>query len=136
MSQCHAAALLSLSAVIGALTTLTAAAPVPMVSFHAQPDQVYKAGPGIAMPVVVREVRPNYTAEAKRNRIQGSVWLGVVVQPDGTVGAIEVTRSLDTKYGLDDAAVAAARQWEFKPGTKDGKPVPVEVTLELTFTLR
>ena len=107
-----------------------------MVTALSAQGEVYKPGQGVTLPVVVREVRPDYTPEAKANRIQGSVWLEVVVQPDGAVGAVEVTRSLDTKYGLDEAAVAAARQWEFKPGTKDGKPVPVGVTLELTFTLK
>ena len=52
------------------------------------------------------------------------------------VGDIQVTRSLDDKYGLDRQAGRAATKWLFKPGTKDGKPVPVEVELEMTFTLR
>jgi protein TonB len=47
-----------------------------------------------------------------------------------------VTRSLDAEYGLDQEAIAAAKKWKFKPGTRQGKPVPVLVTIELTFTLR
>jgi len=43
---------------------------------------------------------------------------------------------LDTQHGLDDEAVKALKQWRFSPGTKDGKPVPVVVELEMTFTLR
>lgn len=136
MSRSRVASLLVMSAAIVAVATLSAAASVPLVASQAQPEKVYKAGDGITLPVVVREVRPEYTAEAKANRIQGAVWLSVVVQTDGSVGTVEVTRSLDDKYGLDQAAVAAARKWEFKPGTKDGKPVPVRVTLELTFTLK
>ena len=69
-------------------------------------------------------------------KIQGSVWLECVVGETGDVGDVEVTRSLDTEYGLDQAAIDAARQWKFKPGTKDGKPVAVRITIELTFTLR
>jgi TonB family protein len=49
---------------------------------------------------------------------------------------IKVVRSLDTVYGLDDAAVEAAQQWRFTPGTLQGKPVKVLVTLELSFTVR
>lgn len=101
-----------------------------------QTAQVYSPGNGVTLPVVVREVKPDYTPEAKEHRLQGSVWLAAVVQADGTVGTVEVTRSLDTKYGLDDQAVAAAKQWQFKPGTKDGKAVPVKITLEMTFTLK
>ena len=88
------------------------------------------------MPVVVREVKPDYTEEAKAARIQGTVWVKCVVQEDGDVGDVQVSRSLDKEYGLDDEAVKAAKQWKFKPGTKDGKPVAVQVTIELTFTLK
>jgi len=47
-----------------------------------------------------------------------------------------VTKSLDQKYGLDDQAVTAMKKWQFKPGTKDGKPVAVRVTVEMTFKLK
>lgn len=108
----------------------------PLAGAALQTEQVYALGDGVTPPAVVREVKPQYTPEAKANKIQGSVWLQIVVQADGTVGDVEVSRSLDQKYGLDEEAVKAARQWTFKPGTKDGKAVPVQVTLELTFTLR
>ena len=55
---------------------------------------------------------------------------------DGSVGSVSVTRSLDATFGLDREAVSAAKQWRFKPGTKDGKPVAVRVAIELTFTLK
>ncbi len=55
---------------------------------------------------------------------------------DGNVGDVKVVRSLDTTYGLDQQAVNAAKQWTFKPGTKDGKAVSVLVTIELRFTLK
>jgi len=91
---------------------------------------------GVTLPSVVSETKPEYTQEAKDARIQGLVLLAVVVKTDGTVGDVKVTKSLDSKYGLDKAAVDAARLWKFKPGTKGGKAVPVEVTLELRFTLK
>jgi periplasmic protein TonB len=89
-----------------------------------------------SMPTVVREVKPDYTAEAKQRGIQGTVELSVVVNDDGTVGEVKVTRSLDDKYGLDEQAVMAMKKWQFKPGTKDGKPVAVEVTVEMSFKLK
>jgi hypothetical protein len=49
---------------------------------------------------------------------------------------IHVVRSLDPTFGLDQKAVEAAGQWRFAPGTRLGEPVPVLVTIELTFTLR
>ncbi len=96
----------------------------------------YRPGSGVELPRVVREVKPQYTADAMRAKVQGMVVLECVVQSDGTVGNIRVIRSLDPVYGLDQEAVKAARQWLFVPGTRLGQPVAVLVTIELTFTLR
>ena len=93
-------------------------------------------GPGVAMPTVIREVKPDYTPEAKKAGIQGLVEMSVVVKDDGTVGEVKVTKSLDQKYGLDDQAVMAMKKWLFRPGTKEGKPVAVRVSVEMTFTLK
>ena len=95
-------------------------------------------GPGkdITLPRVIKEVKPDYTDEAKAARIQGTVTLKVVVKDDGTVGDVQVTQSLDTQFGLDAEAVKAAKQWLFKPGMKAGKPVAVQISIELTFTLK
>lgn len=101
-----------------------------------EPSRVYSLGEGVISPVMVREVKPQYTSEARKARIQGTVTLEVVVVEDGTVDKVKVTQSLDDKYGLDEQAVKAVKQWRFKPGTKDGKPVPVRVSIEMTFTLK
>jgi TonB family protein len=87
-------------------------------------------------PKVRTEVRPRYTASAMAAKIQGTVWVAAVVLPDGTVGDARVVRSLDPVHGLDEIAVAAARQWRFVPGERDGLPVPVAVTIEISFKLR
>ena len=71
-----------------------------------------------------------------QNRIEGSVGLSAVVLAAGTVGEVKVVQSLDTVHGLDAEAVKALKQWEFKPGTKDGKAVAVRVAVNLTFTLK
>ena len=97
---------------------------------------VYQKGDGITMPKVVTEVKPNYTAEAMKARIQGGLSLEAVVLEDGVVGDVEIVESLDKVYGLDDQAIKAIRQWVFEPGTKDGKPVAVRVTVEFTFRLK
>ena len=97
---------------------------------------VFRPGNGVETPRPLREVRPNYTAEAMRAKVQGFVWLEAVVLPDGTVGDVTVIRSLDRVFGLDEEAIRAARQWRFQPGTRFGEPVAVLVTIELSFTLR
>jgi TonB family protein len=96
----------------------------------------YRPGSGIDIPVLIREVKPLYTPDALRAKIQGVVLLEAVVQPDGTVGDVQIVRSLDPVFGLDQEAIKAARQWRFIPGKRQGLPVPVLVTIELTFTLR
>jgi protein TonB len=97
---------------------------------------VYTPGQGVVAPKVLKDVPPKYTAEARAAGIQGTVKLDAVVLTDGTVGEVRVTQSLDTVYGLDEQAVKAVKQWVFDPGKKDGKPVPVRVDVEVTFTLK
>lgn len=97
---------------------------------------VYRPGAGINNPVPLRQVKPAYTAEAMRAKIQGSVSMEVVILEDGSVGDVRVTRSLDRVYGLDQEAIKAARQWVFRPATdRSGKPVPIAVTLVLDFNM-
>ena len=95
---------------------------------------VYHPGQdGVGDPVLTREVKPNYTEDAKRRQVQGTVELSVVVRADGSVGDTRITKSLDAD--LDQQAIKAVKQWQFKPATKSGKPVNVQVSIELTFTL-
>jgi TonB family protein len=96
----------------------------------------YRPGNGVTTPVVVREVKPAYTSDAMRAKVQGSVLLECIVRSDGSVGDVKVARSLDPVFGLDLEAMKAARQWRFRPGMRQGEPVAVLVVIELTFTLR
>ena len=99
------------------------------------PGGIYRVMDGVTIPRVVREVRPNYTSEARAAGIQGVAVLEAVVDIDGSLGRIGVVRSLDPQFGLDDEAIKAVRQWRFIPGRFDGKPVPVLISIEMTFTL-
>jgi TonB family protein len=101
-----------------------------------QSETVYPPGNGVSLPQVVKEVRPEYTSEAMQQRIEGKVLLAVVVAKDGSVADVKVSRSLDAVCGLDTSAVEAAKQWTFKPGLKDGKPVAVSIHVEMAFTLK
>lgn len=89
----------------------------------------------ITTPSLLHEVKPRYTPEALKARVKGMVTLGCVVQTDGACGDIRVTKSLDDA-GLDREAIKALEQWRFKPGTRGGKPVPVEVSVEMAFNLK
>jgi protein TonB len=119
-------------ATLAAVFALSAVVPV-----RAQDTpQVYRPGNGVTLPILVREVRPGYTQAAMQQHIEGTVLLDAVVKADGSVGDVTVVRSLDAEYGLDEEAVKAVRMWEFKPGTLEGKPVAVLITIELNFTLK
>ncbi len=108
----------------------------PAASRNAQPPAAERPGGDIVAPRVVHSEKPAYTPEALAAKIQGSVFLELVVLESGTVGRVDVIKSLDEVHGLDDAARDAASRWTFEPGTKDGTPVPVIITLEMTFTLK
>jgi TonB family protein len=98
---------------------------------------VYDSGVGgVSDPTLIHEVKPNFTVDAMRAKIQGVVIMDVVVLADGSVdGArIRITRSLDP--GLDQQAMIAVRQWRFRPSLRMGRPVASRVTVELAFTLR
>ena len=121
------------------VSTLAATFAMPIdAALQAQTEKVYNSetDAGVTAPRVRTEVKPKYTAAAMQARIEGSVWMHAVVLANGTVGSVTVTRSLDAEHGLDQQAMDATRQWTFEPGTKDGKPVAVEVTIEMRFTLR
>ena len=101
------------------------------IAYQDQPP--YKIGNGVSAPVPTYKPAPEYTAEAKDAKIQGSVILSVVIDPFGIPTDILVTKSLDP--GLDTKAIEAVKEWRFRPGMKDEKPVPVQATLEITFKL-
>lgn len=100
--------------------------------------EVLAPGPsnGVSWPEVLHEEKPRYTQEAMRAKIEGLVELEVIVLAAGKVGSVRVTKSLDKEYGLDQAAIEAARKWMFKPGMRGGVPVPTRVGLMLEFRLR
>jgi TonB family protein len=112
----------------------------PAISVGAQratpPLGMFRQGEGVTLPRLLRDVRPQYTSDAMRERIEGTVLVEAVVGRDGAVGEVTIIRSLDRSYGLDDQAVKCAKQWQFMPGMRLGAAVPVVITIELTFTLR
>jgi TonB family protein len=97
---------------------------------------VYQPGNGVSLPVPIHEQKPMYTSDAMRAKIQGVAVVQCIVRPDGTVTDVQIVRSLDPNFGLDAQAIEAAKKWRFRPGMRLGEPVPVLITIELTFTLR
>jgi TonB family protein len=100
------------------------------------PPGVFLPGDGVTLPRVLHQVKPTYTPEALRAKIEGSVVLQAVVRTQGVAGDISVVRSLDRRFGLDRQAIEAVRQWQFAPGQRMGQPVPVLVQSQIVFSAR
>ncbi len=98
------------------------------------PDAFGSCDPDTKIPVLTREVKPRYTADALSRRISGTVLVKAVVKEDGAVGDISIERSLDRD--LDIEAVRAARAWQFRPATYQGRAVPMVITIEMSFILK
>ncbi len=94
----------------------------------------YRPGSGITPPSLIREVKPDYTEEARRRGINGEVELEIVVRRDGSVGDVRLQRGLGA--GLDQRAIDAVRQWRFAPARRLGTPVDVLVEVAVAFKLR
>jgi len=93
----------------------------------------YKVGGSVSAPHLIVGVPPEFTEEAKRANLQGTVVLSLIVDTDGRAKEITVVRSLGG--GLDEQAMKAARKWKFTPGMKEGQPVPVKLNVEMNFHL-
>ena len=76
---------------------------------------------------------PAYTDEARRAKHQGVCVLGLIVDVDGHTRDIRVVRGLG--MGLEQKAIDAVRQWRFDPALKDGRPVAVQISVEVSFRL-
>ena len=94
----------------------------------------YRPGAGITAPELLREVRPEYTEDARRMGVEGDVVLEIIVRSDGSVGGIQVLQGL--RGGLDRRAIEAVRQWRFAPARRHGVPVDVVVEVAVEFKLR
>jgi TonB family protein len=94
---------------------------------------LYKAGGGVTPPQLVYAPDPQYTDEARREKIQGVSMVSLIVDEEGRPQRIVTLRPLG--HGLDEKALEAVRQYHFKPAMLQGKPVPVEANIEVNFRL-
>ncbi len=94
----------------------------------------YRPGSGVEPPRLLKEVKADYTEDARRQGIKGEVVMEIIVRRDGTVGDTRILNRLGA--GLDERAVQAVRQWRFAPATRQGSPVDVLVEVSVEFRLR
>jgi TonB family protein len=98
-------------------------------------DEIKEAGKnGVSAPKCVYCPAAEYTAKARKDKMAGTVALAVIVNSDGTVRDISVTKGLGD--GLDESAVKTVKKWEFKPALdRDGNAVAVKVAVQVSFHL-
>ena len=93
----------------------------------------FKVGGGVSAPKAIYAPDPEYSEEARKAKYQGTCVLWLIVGPDGRARDIKVARTLG--LGLDEKAMEAVKTWKFEPAMKDGKPVAVQINVEVTFRL-
>ena len=87
-------------------------------------------------PRITKKVQPRYPKEARKAGVQGHVTIQAVIESDGTVSRIEVVKSTSPQHSFEDAAIAAVKQWRYRPGTIASAPVPVYFTVTIGFTFQ
>jgi protein TonB len=95
-------------------------------------DQVIRIGGNVQQANLLSRVTPVYPADAKRDRIQGTVQLQVVIDKEGHVAEVSVLAGPDV---LVASAVEAVKQWVYRPTLLNGEPVKVQTTVDVNYTL-
>ncbi len=88
---------------------------------------------GVTQPELETKVQPDYPEMARLARTSGRVILQAVIQPDGSVGEIQVLRCNRPNLGFEEAAIGAVKQWRYRPATQNGRPVAVYFTVMVEF---
>ena len=99
------------------------------------PDIYNDNAPGVTTARVVKDVKPDYTREAMRRKIEGDVEMMAIIERDGSVNLVRIIQSLDPTYGLDAAAVKTLKKWRFSPATRNGVAVRLRIRVVMTFTM-
>ena len=105
------------------------AAGTPRIKVGADADAV-RIGGNIAPPVKLKHVSPAYPDIARQARVAGMVLLEILIDRDGRVTEAQVVRSIPL---LDQAAIDAVMQWEFRPTLLNGVPVQAIMTVSMGF---
>jgi protein TonB len=92
-----------------------------------------KIGGGVSTPVVIYQVEPEFSEEARKAKFMGVVLVNLIVDAHGLPQNVHTLRGVG--MGLDEKAVEAVRQYRFKPAMEGGKPVPVELNVEVNFQI-
>ncbi len=109
------------------------AAPAESAPAEYNGEPVRKVGGGVTAPKVIQTSEPEYSKEAKKAKFKGIVLVNLIVDANGLPQNVHVVRGVG--MGLDQKAIDAVKQYKFKPAMQDGKPVPVELNVEVNFQI-
>jgi protein TonB len=87
---------------------------------------------GLVLPALLEQIEPDYDADRARRGVQGAADVEIVINTEGVVSLARIVNST-TDDLLDEAALAAVRQWVFEPGSLDGELVPVRAIVTINF---
>jgi TonB family protein len=104
-----------------------------MLAAQEPPPGTFRVGNGVSQPQIIEKQEPKYTEEARIAKMEGSVIVSLVVGEDGVPSNVRATRPIG--LGLDESAVQTVSDWRFRPGTKEGKNVPVFANVSVSFRL-
>lgn len=94
---------------------------------------LYHVGGSVRPPIVTYQVEPEFSEEARKAKFSGNVQVALIVDANGSPSHVRVERGVG--MGLDEKAVEAVRQYKFKPAMENGRPVPVEIYVEVNFQI-
>jgi bla regulator protein BlaR1 len=120
---------------VNAQSPQASAAPKPGAPAHwlAPQNQIYHVGGDVSAPMLIFAPDPEYTEKARQAKYQGVCVVALIVDEEGNPQRVQIVRHLG--MGLDKKAVEAVRQYRFKPAMLRGKPVPVQVNIEVNFRI-
>lgn len=103
-----------------------------------QADTIARVGTvGVEAPIFTQRVKPKFPERAAKIKLQGYVILEAILRKDGGIDDIKVLRTLGKgKFGFEDEAITALKQWKFLPGKVNGQPADVRMTLKIDFILQ
>ena len=105
--------------------------PLPAQDASQPSDSVEKIGGPVSPPVVISSANPEFSEQARKERISGNVLIYLQIEKDGTRSHLKVLRGIG--YGLDEEALDAVSHYRFSPAMKDGHPVRVEMRVQVNF---
>lgn len=93
-----------------------------------------KIGNGVKAPSLISKVEATYSDEAREKHVEGACLTRLIVDSDGKPQRVKIVRCVDAS--LEQPTLDAVRQYKFKPAAdKDGKPVPVMMSVEVQYHL-